>query len=129
MKKTFLPLFLTVICVMSFCFNASASDSTSNIISYGNIDMIFDSDSTLSYEDKLLIAEYIVNGTDDAQTYGLLCNLFGHKNTTEYVTTITHEVNATAPRCLSEDWELLVCSRCDNVEGTRLDYTYIYCCP
>ena len=78
-------------------------------------------------------AEKIINklsGNDsDATTYGIMCTLFGHKyETTEIVTAITHNVRTSAPRCLREDYECSVCSRCDHVEETLVYSSYISCC-
>lgn len=128
MKQTVLLIFVLII-ITSFTVNTSAVDINNSIITINNTDIIFDVNSTLTNDEMLIIAESIVYGASNVQTYGLICNIFGHKNTTEYVTTITHCVRNTAPRCLNEKWELLVCSRCDNVEETRIAYSYMNCCP
>lgn len=125
MKRIALIL-LTAICITCFCFNISAENSATDI---ANIEVVFDKTSELSYEQKQIITEYFVNEKNEAQTYGLMCNLFGHKNTTEIVTTITHCASSTAPRCLEETWEVTTCSRCDNVETLRIGYAYKNCCP
>ena len=128
MKK--IALLITIMtCIISFCLHSFAIDISPCVISIKNVDIIFDEDSMLSADEKQIVAEHLVNGQADAQTYGLICNLFGHKNTTEIVTTITHEVSSSAPRCLEEQWELTICSRCENTEETRIAFYYIYCCP
>lgn len=125
MKKISI-LIITTALLFCFCINTSADNE---IIKLDNVDVIFDATSDLSFEDKQIIAELLVRGNSDIQTYGLICNIFGHKNTTEYVTTVTHCVNSTVPRCLEETWEIIVCSRCDNTETNRLGHAYINCCP
>lgn len=118
-----------MICVICLCFSANiaaTSDQTSTIV-IGNIEFIFDNDSSFTAEQQLNIAEKMLNASE-SQTYGLMCTLFGHKYTTEYVTTITHNASPTTPKCLSETWELYVCSRCDHTEGTVIDSYYINCC-
>lgn len=120
---------LVIACAISFCINTAAEEINPCVISIDNIDVIFDSDSLFTNGEKEVIAEYILYGQSSTQAYGLLCNLFGHKTTTEFVTTITHEVNDTAPRCLEEYWEVTTCSRCDYVTTTRLSYGFKNCCP
>ena len=120
---------LVIACTICFCINTNAEEVDQYIVSIDNIDVIFDSDSLFSNEDKQVIAEHILFGQSNTQVYGLICNLFGHKTTTEFVTTITHEVNDTAPRCLEEYWKVTTCSRCDYVETTRISYGYKNCCP
>jgi len=127
MKKIVL-IFLAAICATSFCTHISASNENPSIISIDSVDILFSENSTLSYEEKQIIAEALLIDSPDAQAYNLLCNLFGHKNTTENVTTLTHCARATAPRCLEEEWQVTSCSRCGNTETTRIAYGYKNCC-
>lgn len=129
MKNKTITLVLTLVCVLCFCVNASATNPDLHIVTIENTDVIFSIDSTLTDEEKQSVGECIVYGPDNTQTYGLMCTLFGHKNTTEIVTTVTHCVNTAAPRCLEETWEVVVCSRCDHSETTRISHHYLYCCP
>lgn len=128
MKKLIVIVLTTILFAIS-CFNTFASENNSSSIIIDNIEVIFDSSSSLSTEDKQLIAEQLANENSTVQTYGLFCNLFGHKYTTEMVVTITHCVNPTSPRCLQERWEVSKCSRCDNTEQTLLSQIMIDCCP
>lgn len=128
MKKIVL-LLMTIVLSIGFCLHTSAIETDSNRIIVDNIEVIFDSDSTLSIDQKQIIAENLANGSSIVTTYGLICNVFGHKNTTEYVITITHGANSSIPRCLEECWEVITCSRCGKTETIRLDYNYIDCCP
>lgn len=127
--KRFILMLMTIVLSMGICFPTFAIESDCNVIIINNVEVIFDSGSSLSNEEKQNIAEYLTNGNSDVQPYGLICNIFGHKNTTEYVITITHCVNSSIPRCLEECWEVITCSRCGNTETVRLDYNYIDCCP
>ena len=127
--KKIVFLLTTIICAISFCIHPFATDTSSNVISIDNVDAIFRNDSTLTEEEKQIVAERIINNSTNVQTYGLICNLFGHKNTTEYVTTITHCAYSTAPRCLEEQWELTICTRCEYTETRRIAFYYIDCCP
>ena len=129
MKKQTTLLLLVFALTISFCLHISAEGLDNNTIIIDNVHVIFSRNSALTDVEKQFIANHIVYGSSNAQTYGLICNLFGHKNTTEYVTTITHGINSTVPRCLEEEWKLIICSRCENVEETRLGYSYINCCP
>lgn len=129
MTKKIFTLFITVFCVLGFCVHTFAVYPTSNVVSLDDIDVIFDENSAWTFNEMQAIAKHLVYGTENAQAYGLVCNIFGHKNTTEYVTTITHSAYTTAPRCLEEQWELTVCSRCDNTESRRIAFTLIFCCP
>lgn len=129
MMKKFILFCMVTICTLCFCFHTLAIEPTSYVVTIDNVSVIFSTNSNLTENEKHLIAEHLIYGESDIQTYGLLCNLFGHKNTTEIVTTITHCVNSTVPRCLEEYWEIQICSRCDNVESTVIDYNYINCCP
>lgn len=79
------------------------------------------------------ISEKIINklsgASSDVTTYGIMCTLFGHKyESTEYVTAITHNARTNSPRCLCEEYECHICSRCDYVEEILTSSEYIYCC-
>lgn len=111
------------------CFSVYAHDNTL-IYEYGNKTVIFNETTQFSAEQRVKIAEYLANGaeTSDAETYGLTCTLFGHKYVEDYVTTITHCVSDTQPRCLQEDFEIGECSRCGDTYSNRIAYKYITCC-
>ena len=128
--KKFISLCLATILCLSFAFSVNATGGT--VYSYNGVDVVFEENSLLSESVKIQVAEMLVNGAsaqEDIATYNLWCSLFGHNNTTESVTTIQHKVDTVAPRCLSQIWELNVCTRCENVEETLLTQKYIDCCP
>lgn len=128
MKKV-LSIFLACVCLAYCCISVSATDAKETVITVNNVDVIFDSSSSLTPEQQQIIATFLVNGESNIQPYGLICNLLGHNSSTEIVTSITHCVSSTAPRCLREKWEIVSCSRCgDIIEQTRLNYALIYCC-
>ncbi len=128
MKRVLLPI-LALLCMLNFCLHASASEDSLQVVTIHNVDIIFEENSTLSDEEKQTIALLLISEESGSQTYGLICNVFGHKNSTEIVTTITHCVNDANPRCLQERWEVVTCSRCGNTETTRIAYSLISCCP
>lgn len=65
----------------------------------------------------------------DVHSRGLMCTLFGHKLETGTVSTITHKVRTSSPRCLKETFDYEVCSRCDEYsEYTLIGSQYIVCC-
>ena len=126
--KKILALLLAMMLSVSFCMTVSATD-VENTYHYGNFEIVFEKGSAFSEETKQVIADYIVNGDDGATTYNLMCTLFGHKETVEAVTTISHKVRTTDPRCLRQRWEVSACSRCNEALGmTELSRTYITCC-
>ena len=129
MKHIF-AVFLILTITASFCLHISANSTSANVITINDIEIIFTPNTTLTNEQKQFVAQHFVDNNSNIQTYGLICNLFGHKTTTEYVTTITHCVRDTVPRCLDEEWELIICSRCESIiEETRIAYSYRNCCP
>lgn len=122
-------------------FGCFASESESEFdndggISYrfGNVEVLFDSTSIFSDEQREAIAGVLAGVSEDgpvnggATTYGLTCTLFGHKLESEMVVTITHKVNETAPRCEKTVYQVFHCTRCDYVESNFVSSVYIYCC-
>lgn len=128
MMKKFLSVILGIIICTYACLSISASDNNISVIEIENMDTIFNEDSVFSNDQKQKIAEFLVYGNSDIQTYGLMCTLFGHKYTTETVQTITHCVYSSAPRCLRQKYEVSICSRCDATEQTLISEQQIYCC-
>ena len=130
--KRLISFFLALMLAISLCLITSANSTDSNTITVGNYTIIFDETSTLTQEEKLHIAQLRANHnheTDNhASTYGVMCNLFGHKTTTETIIVVEHQVSPTAPRCLENVEELTVCSRCDYTNVEILGSIYIYCC-
>jgi hypothetical protein len=129
MKKIITLTIAILISILS-CVTVSAIKSEMTVITIDNVDVEFAANSSLTDEQKLNIAEKLVLGNEykSIESYGLACTLFGHKYTTENVTTIDHCVSSTQPRCLQSIWEVSICSRCDDTVETLSYQTYIYCC-
>ena len=127
--KKIIAFVLAVILSATLCTYVSAGNVESNY-TYGNVEIVFDENSTLTAEMKQGIVEYIINGDDSASTYNLICTILGHNETIECVTTISHKVRTTDPRCLRQNWEIHACTRCEEVlEQIELSRSYITCCP
>lgn len=114
---------LTCTCVLP----VSAKESTENnkhveIVIYDEV----------SAETKVKIERYFASGeptTDNPSTpYGLTCTLFGHKLEARSVSTITHKVSSTSPRCLKRTYLYEACTRCDYETSTLAATEYIVCC-
>ena len=127
--KKLITIFITVILMLSMCVSTYANENTSNVYTIGNKTVVFKEDSVFTMEKQYYIAELLVNPETEASSYGLMCTLFGHKNTQEMVTTITHCVNSTSPRCMQENFLITTCSRCEETTVERVSYNFITCCP
>ena len=128
--KKIIALVLVAISVFSvISISAYAEDKTENkvTVTVNEIVFVFDADTTEDFRNKF-IAHYFNHSDDGADAYGLTCTLFGHKIQSSVVTTITHKVNPTSPRCLQETYNAETCSRCDYTNATLLGSTYIVCC-
>lgn len=128
MKKVRIIL---VICLLLAVTAASvnAAESRSGTYDIDGVTVCFEPESQFDSEEQLRIANFIVNGSDEISPYGLSCFLFGHDYKVETATLTTHKVNATAPRCLEEIYEVRVCSKCDDTQHTLLRSRYKNCCP
>ena len=107
----------------------SADQVEGNTYQIENITVVFDANSQLSLEQQEMIAQLLVNSEYGVSQANLICNIFGHKNTTEGVTTITHKAKANSPRCLEELFTITTCSRCNESTVERNAFYYISCCP
>lgn len=128
--KKYVSILLAIVLCLSFSFSVVAKGE--NVYSYNGVDVIFEENSILSENMKLYVAEILVNGSSAEEgiaTYGMWCDLVGHNYTVESVTTIQHKVDPVAPRCLSQVWELHICTMCEHFEETLLTQNYIFCCP
>lgn len=128
MKKIAIVL-LTIILSISTTLSISADEMASNTYQIDNVTVVFDVDSQFSVEQQEMIAQLLVNPEYGVSQANLICNIFGHKNTQEGVTTITHKVLAESPRCLQEMFTITTCSRCNESTVERNGMFYITCCP
>lgn len=117
----------SLFCVMSVSAGAEGIIEDTVVVTVNGVEFIFDVDTTEDFRDKY-IANYFNSGDDGATAYGLTCTLFGHKIESSVVTAVTHKAKATSPRCLSEKYEVEVCSRCDYTTSTKISSHYIVCC-
>lgn len=128
--KKIIALVLVVVSlfsVMSISVYAEDANESTVTVTVNKTVFIFDANTTEEFRSKA-IAHYFNHDDEIAATYGLICTLFGHKLESSVVTTITHKVSATAPRCLRETYEMEVCSRCDYTNPILISSSYISCC-
>lgn len=128
MKKLISVLLVTIL-LTAFCITPVAGDSTTNIYTIDNKTIIFDENSAFTIEEQQIIAELLANPEQEHTTYGLMCTLLGHKNTTEVVRAITHCVDTKSPRCLKETFNITTCLRCGETSTELVSRKYITCCP
>ncbi len=127
--KKIITLFLTIAMLLCFCFSASANEEIGNTYQIGNTTIIFEIESAFTAEQQQAIAEYVANPEYGIAKANVLCSLFGHKNTTELVTAVTHNASPTEPKCKQETFEVTYCSRCDESTMVLVNVSYISCCP
>lgn len=126
-KLTSFLLAILIIMNISFSVNA-ANSSTQFTYSFENITVIFDESTPFSETSRFNIANFIIFGEKNSQTYGLTCTLFGHDYITDYVTTITHNVCESQPKCLREVMEIGECSRCGDTYTNVINSQLVTCC-
>ena len=129
MKKiiALIMVVVSLFSVMSISVYAEDANENTVTVTVNDVEFIFDADTSEDFRNKA-IAHYFNHDNDGAETYGLTCTLFGHKIQSSVVTTITHKVLSTSPRCLQERYNTETCSRCDYTNATLLGSTYIVCC-
>ena len=124
--KKFLSLLILSICVLA----SPTSAYTKHVVSNANVTVVFQENSKFSENEKLIIIEYLASDKHENQNTqrNILCSLFGHDYTEEHVTTITHRVYPTPPRCLEKQYNILHCSRCGFTQEEYISSRSIYCC-
>ena len=127
--KKILVVLLVIVLTFGATLGVSADDIIGNTYQIENVTVIFDTDSQFSSEQQEIIAELLVNPEYGVSQANLICNIFGHKNTSETVITITHKAKANSPRCLQENFTVTTCSRCNESTVERNSLFYITCCP
>ena len=126
--KRFLAILMTIVVSMTFLTMPSSATEVEETQSH--ITIIFE-DENLSDEFKERATAYFLNGeenNDNSSTYGIICQLNGHKLENTTVTSIEHKVRSTAPRCLEKIYLYEACSRCSYESSTLKSSSYIYCC-
>ena len=127
--RRIIPVIMAVVLMFCTVLNVSADTMVGNTYEIDNVTVVFEFDSQLSIEQQEKVAQLLVNPEYGISQANLICNIFGHKNTQEGVSTITHRVSATNPRCLQEHFVVTTCSRCDESTVQRTSFYYITCCP
>lgn len=123
----FIMAIVSIFCVMSVSAGAQGVDEGTVTVTVNEIEFVFDADTTEDFREKFIVS-YFNGEDDDATTYGLTCTLFGHKIETTSVTTVTHKVLSTSPRCRRDTYSVDNCTRCDYTKSTLKASSYIVCC-
>lgn len=119
--------------ILSLCFILSLGvipTSAEEAVENNDVTIIIHNEDISEETKEKLIAFYSdpESHNDTAATYGLTCTLFGHKLESTTLTTITHKVRTTAPRCQQKMYDYEACTRCDYENSTLIGNTYINCC-
>lgn len=127
--KKILSTLLAILMLSLFCISASAYDDVSHVHTEGNKQIIFNEDCQFDEKERQVIIDFLNNEDSGISTSGfnILC-LFGHDYKTGTVTTVTHRVRASQPRCLQELFEVGECKRCGNTYSNLIHSSYITCC-
>ena len=128
-SKVILTVIIVVMLTVSATMSASADSNVGNTYQIDNVTVVFDTNSQLSSEQQETVANLLVHPEYNVSQANLICNIFGHKNTSETVITITHKVFEESPRCFQENFTVTTCSRCNESTVERNSYAYITCCP
>lgn len=126
MKRLFAVFLVLTLLTCTFTLPVSAKNESNENT---NIEIIIHDE--VSAETKAKIERFFANGEpseDNVSTYGLTCTLLGHKIESTVVSTITHKVSATSPRCLKKIYDYEACTRCDYEAYELAKSTYIVCC-
>lgn len=127
MKRIFTILLVLTLLTCTCALPVSAKNTTKE---NNDIEIIIHNE--VSEETKEKIERFFANGTpaenDGIATYGLTCTLLGHNIKISSVSTITHKVSTTSPRCLKKTYNYEECTRCDYEKATLVCSEYIVCC-
>ncbi len=121
---SFILALATLLCAIIIPANAAEANTNEHI------EIIIENEN-ISEETKEKIITFYSNGgeeKDGVATYGLTCTLLGHKLESSVVTTVTHKVRTTSPRCLKKTYTYESCTRCDYENSTLISQMYISCC-
>ena len=127
--KRLTTIVMAIIITICATVGVSADQKIGNTYQIENVTVVFDDDSQLSIAQQELIARLLVTPEYGVSQANLICDIFGHKNSQEGVSTITHKAKANSPRCLEEFFTITICSRCEATTVERDGYGYITCCP
>lgn len=129
MKKTIAIILAVLSIFYAMSVSAYAEDAAEGTVTVtvGDTDFIFDASTSEEFRSKV-IASFLSEEDDGAETYGLMCSLFGHKLESSTTTTITHKAYSTAPKCVKNTYSTQACTRCDYTTKTLVSSTRIACC-
>ena len=82
----------------------------------------------LPTEVQAQILAYFYGGMQNEPKRNILCDLFGHKNTTSTSVTVSHNVYTTSPKCVQNSYITYTCTRCGNVETVLQESRRISTC-
>ena len=135
MKKiTCIVLSLIFIIALCLC-PVSAEEDDYIVVEVGNTTVYFSADTEFTAEERAAIASVLAGGEAPTHFHGgddpdnIICDIFGHKTTTEEVIAVQHCVRPTPPRCKQEIYLVTTCSRCDYADYQLLSTSYIDCHP
>lgn len=129
MKKiiALIMVVVSLFSVMSISVCAEDIKESTVTVTVNETEFVFDANASEEFRNNF-IAHYFNENDEDSATYGLMCTLFGHKLESSIITTITHKVRATSPRCLRETYDTEACTRCNYTNAELIDSSYISCC-
>lgn len=133
--KKLIGIILSICLAVSACLSLSAFAAQSEPYQYEYEDLgvtiVFDNTTAFTDDERQYLADILAYGdiaSDGATTYSW-CWLTGHDYQYDSVMAIEHKVNASVPRCREIIYKVETCSKCDHMEITVLNTTYIDCCP
>lgn len=133
--KRIISVTLTVLLLAALCLQpVFADDEDYIVIECGNTTVYFNADTEFTAEEREAIA-LVLAGEEQQHSHGgddpdnIICDIFGHKTTTEEVTAVTHCVLPTPPRCRQDIYLVTTCSRCDYIDHQLISTSYIDCHP
>lgn len=109
---------------------AYANETIQDVFYFGDLDVeiVFESDSSLSEEEKERIAEILAYDLSTSETRAW-CWLTGHDKVIHTVTKVTHKATPYAPRCLEETYNITTCENCSYYYEDLIAQEYTFCCP
>ncbi len=128
--KKIIALIMAVVSIFSLVsISVYAEDAAEETVTVTveDTDFIFYANTSEEFRSKF-IAAYLNPEDDGAEAYGLTCTLFGHKLESSLVTSVTHKVYSSDPRCVQKTYNVETCTRCDYTSQTLISSTIISCC-
>jgi len=94
-----------------------------------DITVIFSEETSFTKAEQERIETYLITG-EQPISRGVWCNLFGHSMsyTGEGVTTVSHRVRTTDPRCLQQTYAIYSCSTCGEISSSLIGSAHKSCC-